>query len=171
MAMQNWAINLRPDEVEEKLRAVGGFQDGRIVWTKIPLAFPQVHFQYRWDSTNNPSNSIFQKIQPDAALLKINRLIKYGQPVLLNVSNGMHWVVAYRSECGLLINDPLSVGPEPYEKKYGNPLKTLWGFAVLIGPPVAFNDDVNANVGQGLNGGMRLITDPLKRKEFVDLFV
>lgn len=170
MALQNWAINLRPDEVEAKLRAVGGFDNGRIIWTKIPLAFPDVYFHYRWDTTNNPSNSIFSKMSPEAALEKVRRLIGLGDPVLLNVANGIHWVVAFEDYC-LMIMDPLNLGPMPYTQKYGDPLKTLWGFAALAGPPVAVDDNGDARTAQGFIGGIQRLTDATKKREFVDLFL
>jgi len=170
MAMQNWGINLRPDEVEAKLRAVGGFENGRIIWTKIPVAFPELLFHYRWDTTNNPNTSIFQKITPEAALLKIRRLIQLGQPVHLQVSNGIHWVLGFEVNC-MMIMDPLMVGPIPYAHKYGDILKTLWGFSIVLGSPLEVDDTGDPRTAQGFAGGLARITDTVKRREFIDLFL
>jgi len=170
MAMQNWAINLRPDEVEAKLRAVGGFENGRIIWTKIPIAFPELVFHFRWDTTNNPSQSIFSKISPEAALDKIKRLIQLGQPVLLQVSNGIHWVLGFEVNC-MMIMDPLRVGPRPYAQDYGDILKTLWGFSIVLGTSVEVDDTGDARTANGFSGGLKRISDTLKRKEFIDLFL
>lgn len=46
--------DLQPDQVEERLRKVGGYtKDGLIIWAKIEKAFPKVKWVYRHYAYNN----------------------------------------------------------------------------------------------------------------------
>lgn len=48
------ASDLSPIEVNDKLKSVGGYQDGNLViWTKIQAAIPQLQFEFRGSTYDN----------------------------------------------------------------------------------------------------------------------
>jgi hypothetical protein len=72
--------DLRPDEVNERLKAVGGFTGSLIYWSKIEKAFPKVKWVYRYYKYDNQA---------------VKEYVNKGVPVLVEVmtKGGKHWVL------------------------------------------------------------------------------
>lgn len=50
---------LTPPQVDEKLKAVGGYSGANLYWVKVPKAFPQLKFIYRDWNYSNPIVSYY----------------------------------------------------------------------------------------------------------------
>lgn len=144
MALSNYAIDVDPGELCKKIVAVGGFDaQGYFDNNVIPRMFPTVLNYERGNTTNLPNG----KIQPATAVEKIKSLVMAGQPVLLWVDSILqdgqadHWVVAKDVKGDdFLINNPAGGVEQWFSVRFGDPLKKIYGYLAIVGPPINFPD-------------------------------
>ena len=107
-----------PQEVNNKLKAVDGFEDALLIWYKINEAIPEVDYEY---SRIFSSGTIEKYLKKD--LLPIVNVKYHGGGV-------SHWVVIIGAKDGeFLIYDPLNSSKEPM------PLSThgkVYAYRVLV---------------------------------------
>lgn len=137
-----FGITETPETANRKLKAVDGFtSDGSLYWKAINRAWPTAHWHVR-NTTTNDKNPRHQKQTIGAAMTKIYRALDAGQIVLLNVDNvnndgrSDHWVIATgrnaKEQLGIM--NPDGGQHELFSKRYGDPLKGIYGYAIIIGP-------------------------------------
>lgn len=144
MALGNYAIEINPGDLCRKISEFKGFDSlGYFDNTVIPKMFPSVLNYARENTTNIPGG----RLQPSAAIEKIRSLVSAGQPVLIWVDNvkqdgeADHWVlVKDHKNVDFLINNPDGGLEQWFSVRYGDPLKKIYGFLALVGPPIEFPD-------------------------------
>lgn len=146
MALKNYAIDADPGFLCALLRGVAGLdQEGNLVHGAIEKLYPNVTFYERRYTTNYPFQAPQPKMLAGAALQRLDRYLKLGQPVILEVDNvgndgrPDHWVVAKEMRDGdFLIHNPDGGVEQWFSQRYGDPAKKLYGFYQVIGPSVGF---------------------------------
>lgn len=158
LAMQaaNFAIGITPAELRNRLAAYDGFMDsGDLMWTRLKFVMPKVHFVYRWDTTNL-KEAFHQRLDAKEAVRRVNRLVRLGMPVCVNVDNigndGQpdHWVLMV-NEFGKYDNmlDPAG-NSTSFEERYGDPNVKLYGYAEVVGSPINFPEAGDSAAGIAL---------------------
>ena len=151
-----FGIDENPRTLCKKLMDDGSIlDDGGLIWQGVTNVHPTVHFHKRINTSND--NPMFIREEAAASLGRIKKLLSMGIPVVLNVDNVWsdgrpdHWVLAYavRDDGALLIMNPDGGSEQVFEERYGNPLDTLYGYAIIIGAPV-LADSKTSDIGRGL---------------------
>lgn len=146
MALKNYAIDADPGFLCALLGGVGGLdKEGNLVHSGIEKLYPNVIFYERRYTTNYPSPTPTPKLLIGEALSRLDRYLKLGQPVILEVDNvgndgrPDHWVVAKEYKNGdFLIHNPDGGVEQWFSQRYGDPVKKLYGYYQIIGSPVGF---------------------------------
>lgn len=130
-------VGEEPPKVLQKAKALGAIADsGDFFWPAVGAMFPNVRFHYRWSTVNEERNLANRKeIEP--AIESIKTLLALGQPVILRVVNpdGVgHFVVAVGWDGDLIVNDPDGGKQRRYKERFGDPVKSLLAYVVLVGP-------------------------------------
>ena len=153
-----------PGEVLDRLIAVDGLDaGGQMTYEGIMRAFPALYFHDRIYTTNDPRNNGVE-MKSDVAIKKVRRLLDVGQPTILAVDNigndgwPDHAVLAkdYVLDASgtvvdFKISDPDGGRDITFTSKYGPLLTKLYGFVILVGPPIEFPDaSTDQEEGMGL---------------------
>ena len=143
--IKNYAIADDPGELVDKLNAIVGFDPGGLVkYDSVMRAYPQLYFNERVYTTNDPSNNV-QKMDIKVAINRIQHLMKMGFPSILCVDNVLndgipdHAVVCVEAPYDLSkwkIMNPDGGKIENFKERYGDVEKFLYGFVSIVGPPV-----------------------------------
>ena len=152
MSLHNFAINLTPGQVLDRLIAVNGLNnEGLLTYDGMMRAFPSVFFYDRVNTTNDPSSNGVE-MRADVAIRKVRRLLDLGQPTILCVDNlgndgyPDHAVIAKDYKLSgsevidFRIHDPDGGKELWFTEKYGPLMTKLYGYVALVGPPINFPD-------------------------------
>lgn len=124
---------LTPGEVNDRLKAVNGFQESSVIWTKIQEAIPWV--QFVWRGTTYENSKVSQAITDNGSCLV--EVDFDGTPR----TDDRHWILYIGKQ---RMNDPWT-GTERSTTVY-----TPRGYAILkrIGNPPTTNEGVSMDVTQ-----------------------
>lgn len=157
MVAWNSAYQLDPGQFLDALEAENGLlDDGTMTYDGLMRAFPRLLFHERVYTTNDVGNG--QKMTVDAALARIRRLIRLGQPVgvtvdaVLNDKRQDHIVAALDNlpDGDLLIIDPAYGRKMKFSERYGRPEAGVMGYVSVIGQSLTYPDDGDPKEGQAL---------------------
>lgn len=145
-SLKNFAVEDDPEVVCDKLVAVNGFNSsGDLRHEAVTKAYPQLFWYDRVYTTNYPEKSL-SRLEITEAIKKIKRLLRLGQPIHIHVDNIVsipgadHFITAYEWGQDLWLYNPDGGKIEKFSDRYGDPLKSIYGYAAIIGPPIAFPD-------------------------------
>lgn len=90
--LTNWLnrvfnYDLKPDVVNEKLKDAGAFIGALIYWKRIPVAFPELSFKYRYYNYDNVRPSFYVYIKKIPVLVEVYRRPTASRP------DTKHWVL------------------------------------------------------------------------------
>jgi len=160
--LHNFAKELDPGQVLDKLIEVNGIStDGLLTYDGVMRAFPDLYFNTRAYTSNDPSAHL-QKMPVDVALDRVARLLYLGQPTILCVDNLYndripdHAILATDTKRNLgkitdfRVMDPDGGHDRWFSEKYGPLRENLYGYVSIIGPPVWFPEDSDPKAGSAL---------------------
>lgn len=161
MATYNFGISDDPGETVDRLNAVNAFTpEGFLTYTGVMAAFPALYFNERVYTTNTPDANLV-KMEINAAIAKVRRGLRLGQPVMLSVDligndrNQDHCILAVGDATAddspdFWIQDPAFGDRIRFKTRYGDPRTKLYGYISIIGPPISFPVDGDPLAGQAL---------------------
>jgi hypothetical protein len=76
--------DLTPDVVNNELKKVNAFVGALVYWVKVPLAFPELKFVYRYYNYNNLIVSKYVYIDKIPVVVQVNAA---------RIGNAAHWVI------------------------------------------------------------------------------
>lgn len=154
-------VGEKPPEVLKKAKAVGAISpSGDFTWYgNIQAMYPNVRYHNRISTTNEERSQ--SNMEVPAAVFKIKKLLMLGQPVIVRVDvpgTLEHFVVITGwNGTDFILNDPNGGKEYTYKERFGDILKTLLAYVILIGPEresVDCGPEVTRSIIQDAAGGV-----------------
>lgn len=160
-ALANYAVAETPRTVVQKLTAQGGIMpSGDLLWASVERVWPSVTFYWRqYTSLEGPMYANRQNL--DAAIARIRKLIRRGQPVLINVDaigndrQTDHWILGVDVDADgeVVVDCPWRGDRTRFSVHYRSMREGIYGYTVLIGAPISYvssSSGGDIDIGSGL---------------------